>query len=453
MKFKIIALSTLAVISISCGSGSTADPHAGHDHEKTETSSDGHNHAEGESCSGEDGHAHEAAKPADDGHNHAEGESCSGEDSHAHEAAKPTDDGHNHAEGESCSGEDEHAEGIQLPQSQADELGITYRKVTTTPFQGVIHTSGIIEPAPNDATTVVATTSGTVSFGGVPLTEGRQITAGSKLLTITSSDMTDGNLNVRLSDARAALVKAEADYKRISELRKEKLATAADFEAARYALEQAQQSVNSLSRNTSSTGSRNIISSKGGYITSLNVKDGDYVSEGQPLATISENRNLVLRADLPQRHFAELHNISSANFRTPYDNKSYDISELGGRLLSAGRSTASAGEFTLPVRFSIENRSSFVPGAVVDVYLKSSSKGDRISVPESALTEEQGAKYVYLRIAPETYVKRHVVTGRSNGRDVEIISGLTPGEEVVASGAYFVRMAAMSGAIPDGHNH
>ena len=46
------------------------------------------------------------------------------------------------------------------------------------------------------------------------------------------------------------------------------------------------------------------------------------------------------------------------------------------------------------------------------------------------------------------------MTGRQNGGEVEIIKGLHPGEIVVVTGAYQVRMAAMAGQAPaHGHSH
>lgn len=429
MKSKILLVSAFAALLVSCGTSAPADPHAGHDH------------AAGE------GHTEAAADPHA-GHNHAPGEGHEGEEADAHA-------GHDHAVGEGHEGEaaDAHAgEGaseIVLPPAQAKELGLQFRKVEPASFTAAIHTSGVIEATPGDNAAIVATASGIVSFAGKKTVEGSAISRGGILLAINSSTMTDDNLSARTTDAKAALAKAERDFARIESLYKEQMATSETMESARVALVNAQQTVETLTRGTSG-GGKNVTSSIGGYITSLAVKDGDYVSQGQILATVSSSRTVVLKADLPARFFDKLGQINSANFSTPYNNTSYDIAEMGGRMLATARSTT---DYSLPIRFEIENRANLVSGSVVDVYLKTIPVQNVISVPITSLTEEQGAFYVYVQLDAECYVKRAVEKGQSNGKEVEILGGLKAGETVVTRGAYYVRLASMSTAIPDGHNH
>lgn len=54
------------------------------------------------------------------------------------------------------------------------------------------------------------------------------------------------------------------------------------------------------------------------------VKDGDFVEMGQPLMTLSQNKRLQLRAEVPQRYYKELPAVVSANFKTPYDDRVYE---------------------------------------------------------------------------------------------------------------------------------
>ena len=75
-----------------------------------------------------------------------------------------------------------------------------------------------------------------------------------------------------------------------------------------------------------------------------------------------------------------------------------------------------------------------------------------MSVPETALTEEEGTKYVYVRLDDNCYAKREVRTGAGNGERIEITDGLKPGETVVTKGAIHVKLASASNAIP-AHTH
>lgn len=373
-------------------------------------------------------------------------------------ASHTPDDGHDHgAEGHDHAAEtveeDHHDEPgvITLGEEQAAALGLTYEKTTAGPFASVVRTGGSIEAAPGDRSTVIATTSGIVSFGGRRITEGTQVSKGAPFVVLGSAGMVDGNYPQQLADARAELAKAEADYARAESLSGNKVVSGADLEAAKLVVDVARRKVAVLSENATK-GGKSIVVPQDGYVTSLTVGEGDYVEAGQPLATISANRNLVLRADVPQRYLNETAAVTTANFTTPYDGKTHDLSELGGRLIGSGRAVT-AGAPTLPVRFEFQNRGDLTPGSVVEVYLKGAPRANVLTVPTSALTEEQGAHYVYVRTSPGHYMKRPVKTGASDGARIEIVSGLTPGEEVVSVGAYYVRLAGMSTAIPHGHSH
>ena len=76
-----------------------------------------------------------------------------------------------------------------------------------------------------------------------------------------------------------------------------------------------------------------------------------------------------------------------------------------------------------------------------------------ISIPTSALTEEQSVYYVYLKLDEECYKKQEVQIGTDNGLRTEILGGLNEGDEVVTRGVYQVKLASVSGAIPEGHTH
>lgn len=167
---------------------------------------------------------------------------------------------------------------------------------------------------------------------------------------------------------------------------------------------------------------------------------------------MSQNRRLQLRADVPPSRFGELKTVAGANFVTPYDNKAYELAALGGRLLSVGKSSDKT-SFYIPVTFEFDNTGEVVPGSFVEVFLLGAPQQDVISVPVTALTEEQGVYFVYVQVDDDGYLKREVKPGQSDGERVRILSGLSGGERVVSKGAYQVKLAATSSIVPEGHTH
>ena len=181
------------------------------------------------------------------------------------------------------------------------------------------------------------------------------------------------------------------------------------------------------------------------------VKNGDYVTAGQPLMSVTRNRRLYLVADVPGRYLQELAQVKTARFMSSYGGGLYDLSSLNGRTVAYGRTT-NAGSSYVPVTFEFDATAGLLPGMAVTAYLVTGTRSGVMSVPESALTEEEGTKYVYVRLDDECYEKREVRTGASDGARREILGGLKPGETVVTKGAIHVKLASASNAIP-AHSH
>jgi len=121
-------------------------------------------------------------------------------------------------------------------------------------------------------------------------------------------------------------------------------------------------------------------------------------------------------------------------------------------LLSVGKSGNGQSVF-IPVTFEFDNTGDFLSGSFAEIYLLSSALPNCISVPVSALSEEQGLYFVYIQLDEEVYLKREVKLGQNNGERVQILSGLKIGDNVVKQGVMQLKLAANANVIPEGHSH
>lgn len=336
---------------------------------------------------------------------------------------------------------------IIFTKAQASKTDFEVQTLTPGIFRRVIKTTGQILPAPGDEAVIVAKGNGIISYTDQTLASGKAVKPGQPLFSVSSRDLEEGDYYSRV---RANYEKTKAEYDRASQLVKDKIISQKEFESARLDFQNAQITYDAVSGKQSARGV-GIPAPIGGYVKNITVKDGEYVTAGQPLATISQNKRLLLRADVPEKHYSVLHTIGGANFKTPYDNRVYELEQLSGKLLSAGKS-AEANTFFIPVTFEFDNRGAIVPGSFVEVYLLSFPMTDVLSIPLTALTNEMGHFYVYKQLDAEGYQKQEIKIGASNGKAVEVLEGLTAGERVVTKGAYQVKMASASAAIP-GHTH
>lgn len=381
----------------------------------------------------EHNHGTEAHDHDHEGHDH---------ENEGHSATKECE-GHNHG---SEASESEHSDEIILPKAKAEAAGVKVSTIEPGTFEQVIKTSGQVLAAQGDESVAVATVAGVVSFHG-KVTEGMSVGKGSTLLTISSSNIADGDPVQR---ARIAYEISKKEYERMKALVKNKIVSDKDFAQAEQNYENARISYEALAKGNTK-GGQAISSPIGGYVKNILVKEGDYVTIGQPLVSVTQNRRLFLRAEVSEKYYPYLRTIGSANFKTPYDNKVYALKELNGRLLSFGKS-AGDNSFYVPVTFEFDNKGDIIPGSFVEVYLLSTPMENVISLPRTALTEEQGLFFVYLQLDEEGYKKQEVTLGADNGQSVQILTGVKAGDPVVVNGAYQVKLASASNAIP-AHSH
>ena len=393
---------------------------------KNQSSQDKHTHSATETHAGHD-HSHE-------GHNHEH----EGHD-HEHETAEEHA-GHNHE-----SKATKHSDEIIFPKAQAAKTTFEVREIQPASFNQVVKTTGQVLAAPGDEAVIVATSNGVVSFSSNKLTEGTKVQKGQSLFQISSKDIAEGDYYTKV---KATYEAAKASYDRAEALVKDKIISQKEFESTKLEFENAKTAYNAVSNNKTAKGV-SVNAPINGHMKNILVKEGEYITVGQPLATVSQNQRLVLRAEVSQRYYNAMQSVKSANFKTPYDNKVYS---LEGRLLSFGK-TSNENSFFIPVSFEFDNKGEVIPGSFVEVYLISSPIENTLSIPVSALTNEMGIYYVYVQIDEEGYRKQEVALGANNGKEVQIIKGLHPGDRVVTQGAYQVKMASASGAIPHGHSH
>ena len=416
-------------------SEAAAHDHSGYDHT-------GHDHANHSHAAGE--HRHHKGEGSHDGtaaaHDHKHDHKCAETHAgHSHDANTP----HSAARGE-----EDAVNEIFFPAAQAARIDFEVTRVEPSRFSEVIRTGGRIMAAQGEERVVAAPVSGIVSFSGVRLTEGNSVRGAQPLFYISSRNIVDGDIAQKNA---AAYQKARSDYERSLSLLADNIVSQREFEAIELEYLQAKAAFEALSGMQSERGTA-VSAPIAGYVTSLAVSEGDYVEVGQTLATVSQNRRLVLRADVSKRYFTRLKEVRSANFTTPYDDATYRLDELDGKLISVGRSSA-AGSPLMPVTFEFNNNGRVVPGSVVEVYLLGAPVSDAITLPLTALTEQQGLFYVYVRLDADHYEARQVTTGGNDGRIVRILSGIEIGDDVVTRGAMNVKLASASGAIPHSHEH
>lgn len=321
------------------------------------------------------------------------------------------------------------------------------------PFGAIIRTMAQVQPSQGDERVVTAKTSGIVVIPEAGLVDGKSVSAGQTLFYIESSDMADNNLSVRYQEAESNYSLTKKEYERKQELAKDKIVSESDLLQAKANYETAQAVYNNLRRNFTA-GRHSVTAPISGFVKQLLVRNGEYIEAGEPIVSVSQNRNLFIKAEIQPKYYSLLNNISGAKFRILNDDAIYSLDDLNGRLVSYGKSVETNRPL-LPIVFQVDNTVEMLPGSFVEMYIRSRGEQSVITVPNVSLVEEMGNYFVYVQLTPEYFEKREVKIGQTDGERTEILSGLNGQERVVAKGAVLVKLAQATGSLDaeSGHAH
>ncbi|MGN0233708.1 MAG: efflux RND transporter periplasmic adaptor subunit [Bacteroidaceae bacterium] len=322
-----------------------------------------------------------------------------------------------------------------------------------TEFGPSLRVMAQVEPAMGEECDVSAHAAGVVRMSANPPVEGMAVGKGQTLFVVDGTTTAEGNLEVRLQEAEAVYEHAQAELERKEPLANEGIVSLSDLQTARTDYATAKAQWESLKKLFAS-GKQMVTSPMTGYVTRLNVRSGQYVEAGQTLLSVSSCRWLTLRALLPQQSWSLLPYIHDANIRVAGSDTLVSLASLDGSLLSYGKQVSS-GEPLVPVLFRVRNISSVLPGSWVEMHILTRTDSQALTIPAEALIEEMGLYFVYVQCTPELFEKREISIGGTDGRRIEVLSGLEPGERVVSRGAVLVKLAHASGTVDPhaGHAH
>lgn len=187
-----------------------------------------------------------------------------------------------------------------------------------------------------------------------------------------------------------------------------------------------------------------------GVVTQRSFVPGGRVAAGEPLFTVVDPGRVWVRAQLPPADASRLSAGATATVTVEGDPRTFPAA----RLVSVGGAVDPRTR-TVPVVFLAEN-----PGGALRIgeYVRASvpvgGTVRGVSIPSRAVLDDGGIPVAYVQVSGETFERRRLRIGASDGTVTEVLEGIKPGEMVVTTGAYQVRLASMSSTpMSGGHAH
>jgi RND family efflux transporter MFP subunit len=340
---------------------------------------------------------------------------------------------------------------ISFLKEQAWKIDFQTAPVVNGKIYDVISTSGVWTPASGSVKTLVAKSNGVVDFAVSNLTEGTEVKQGQLLINVSSQGLASNNLNTEIANARSNFEQSKAEYERKKELYESKIVPKAEFEKVESKYNIAKSNYQSLSSGVSG-GGKQIRAPFDGYITAINVANGDYVDQGAAMVTVGTHQSRVLKTQIAPSYGLTMENAQSIWYQTK-DGQWRNVATSGGSILSIAKDVDNNRPL-ISVYAQVNDDVDMPEGSLTPVQIAMGNATQNTMIPVNALLEDYGSYSVIVQLSGESFERRPIKIGKRNGENVEILQGLQVGEVVVTIGAYQVKMASMSGSTPaHGHEH
>ena len=290
---------------------------------------------------------------------------------------------------------------------------------------------------------------------------GQTVRRGQTLAELTSPELGQARAEYLSAEARVKLADAALERKRglaaekIVPLREVQEAESQAAEA-RAGLRMARAAIGAFGLEPPSTDTAEATASTfvlrspvSGSVLERRAVVGQMLDPSTPAFKIGDLSTLWLTVHAFERDAVRIQNGASARIVFP----ALPGQDFQGKVAVAGQAVESESR-TVPIRINVENMSGVLrPGMSATAVLPVGASGAPIlSVPVAALQRVRNDWCVFLPKGEGTFEIRRIGRGRDLAGEVEVLSGLRAGEQIVVDGAFLLKAQAERGeAAHDAH--
>ena len=339
---------------------------------------------------------------------------------------------------------------VSLSPEAIQRAGIVVAPVRAGGSNGVVRVPGVVEPNAYREVVVTPVAGGRVTRVNVQL--GDQVRRGQTLAQIYSPQLADAQ--TRYLSAQAELEALTQQLRRTERLveigaasRQELEGVRATHTARATAVEGARselvllgmspKAMKTLSAPSEINATIDVPAPIDGVVTKRNANVGLNVEPATELFTVLDLSSVWIVGQLYEKDFRLVRVGTPAQITTP----AYPETVLRGTV-SYIDPELSAETRTARVRVEVRNPDRRLRlGMFANLQFGVAGDESTALVPRDAvqLLGDRSVVYVIDKTQPGRFIEREIVPGRRTGEDIEVLSGVRPGEEVVAQGSFFVR--------------
>lgn len=334
-------------------------------------------------------------------------------------------------------------------------LKIETQKVEEATIDDVIRTTGQVEEIPTNHFDINSSVQGRVT--SVLVTLGDKVKVGQAVAIAQSTDI--AKLQAEIKQLKAEVKLAESSFEREKALFEKNISPRKDYEAAEAILEgqtakldAAESNLSILAQQSEASGGKFTIKAlKSGTIVEKNITVGQVVVPDELLFHGIDLSSVWVSADIYEKDLIKVmlgQNVSVTLDAIPDKTFQGKLTYIGSVLNKDTR--------TLPVKATLSNSEELLkPGSFLQFSISTGSKQKSIVIPKTALVEsdkddvEGKHKHIIYLKEKDKFVPRNIEVALHDSSNVQVLSGLKPGEVIVTNGAYQLQF----GEGEHEHNH
>lgn len=275
---------------------------------------------------------------------------------------------------------------------------------------------------------------------------GQHVTKGEQLAILQSTEI--GKARSESITAKARLQLAQQTLERKRRLAGERIVAQRDVQEAEAAVASAQADVRAsqstlqaldATDNASDNSQLSLRAPIAGMVIERTALLGQLAEPAQSLFKIADLSNVWLSVHAFERDAVRLQTGKTAKVTLP----ALPGQTFQAKVMLIGKQVDAASR-TVPVRISVANSSGVLrPGMSATAWVPLGEASQQvITVPAAAVQRIENQWYVFIPKSQDTFELRQVGRGRDLEGEIEIVSGLKPGETVVVDGAFLLKAEA-----------
>ena len=330
----------------------------------------------------------------------------------------------------------------EAPATEAPPVKVTVMTVTAEPqLADTFILPAVVEP--NRIVTVASEVSGRIE--SIPLEEGSKVQAGDLLIKL-NTDL----ILPQFESAKAQVERDQIEFDRMTNLAKENAATQRDLDNATSQLAISKALLEGIRARLERT---SILAPTTGILNDLLVEEGEYVDPGNPVAQVVDTDTVKVVVEIPERDVA-FFSVGDkaeifANTKGRAESLTKDSPESLVGTITFISELADPKTRSTRTEITLNNEQRLLrSGQIVNVQLTRRIIKDAIMIPLLAVIPMEESKAVYV-VNSSQAMRRDVEIDVIKGDQVQITSGLEPGDKLIIAGHRFVAPGQKVNIVPE----